>query len=174
MRRCARCGRWWDREYTDETNDPTDLYDKGAPDYKADYPDEVRRVMGCQGKPTRGMGTYQKPKDLKWRIVCAGVQRLIEQQGLDEAEVMLWFDWQSSALHGSSKPPKRNDASPLLTFLPAPAAVYQDDKVKKLEGVKSLIQWATMCQYMLVPTEGEEIRADFPQRLPGYGRRGWW
>ena len=50
-----------------------------APDYQADYDAE-------------------KTKDLKWRIVCAGVQRLIEQQGLDEADVMLWFDWQSSAL----------------------------------------------------------------------------
>ena len=73
-----------------------------------------------------------------------------------------------------ARTPDRNDANRPLTFLRAPAAVYQDDKVKKLEGVKSLIQWATMCQYMLVPTEGEEIRADFPQRLPGYGRRGWW
>ena len=27
--------RWWDRTYTDETNDPNDMYDRGAPDYKA-------------------------------------------------------------------------------------------------------------------------------------------
>ena len=47
-------------------------------------------------------------------------------------------------------------------------AVYQDDKAKKLDGVKSLIKWATMCQYMLVPTEEEVIN------LPGYGPRGWW
>ena len=57
---------------------------------------------------------------------------------------------------------------------PAPAAVYQDDKVKKLEGVKSLIQWATMCKYMLIPTEQEVINALFPEQLRGYGRRGWW
>ena len=57
-----------------------------------------------------------------------------------------------------------------------PAAVYQDDKVKKLEGVKSLIQWATMCKYMLIPTEEEEIEGYYyyPDQLPGYGRRGWW
>ena len=55
----------------------------------------------------------------------------------------------------------------------APVAVYQDDKVKKLEGVKSLIQWATMCQYMLIPTE-EKITVRYPEQLPGYGRRGWW
>ena len=68
----------------------------------------------------------------------------------------------------------RNEASPPLTFPPGPTAVYQDDKVKKLEGVKSLIQWATMCQYMLIPTEEEKIRTGFPEDLPGYGRRGWW
>ena len=66
-----------------------------------------------------------------------------------------------------------DEASPPLTFSPAPTAVYQDDKVKKLEGVKSLIQWATMCQYMLIPTE-EKINTIFPEQLPGYGRRGWW
>ena len=86
-------GRWWDREFKDETNDPNDVYDKGSPDYQDDY-------------------DAQKTKDLKWRIVCAGVQRLIEQQGLDEADVMLWFDWQSSALHGSSNPGLQPRASP--------------------------------------------------------------
>ena len=29
-----RCGQtWWDRDYKDATNDETDVYDKGAPDY---------------------------------------------------------------------------------------------------------------------------------------------
>ena len=46
--------------------------------------------------------------------------------------------------------------------------------MKKLEGVKSLIQWATMCKYMLIPTEEEEVGTNYPERLPGYGRRGWW
>ena len=73
-----------------------------------------------------------------------------------------------------ARTPDRDEASPPLTFSPAPAAVYQDDKVKKLEGVKSLIQWATMCQYMLIPTEEEEITKNYPDNLPGYGRRGWW
>ena len=106
------CGRWWDRSYTDETNDPNDMYDRGAPDYKAEYPDEERELLDGRGRPTGKMGTYQKPKDLKWRIVCAGVQRLIEKEGLDEADVMLWFDWQSSALRGSSNPGLQPRASP--------------------------------------------------------------
>ena len=63
----------------------------------------------------------------------------------------------------------RHSRSPQL-----PSAVYQDDKVKKLQGVKSLIQWATMCKYMLIPTEEEEISVGYPEDLPGYGRRGWW
>ena len=61
-------------------------------------------------------------------------------------------------------------------MLPAlPRAVYQDHKEEKLKGVKSLIQYATMCEYMLVPTE--EAGLPFlsgPEGIPGYGTRGWW
>ena len=62
----------------------------------------------------------------------------------------------------------------LLALLPR--AVYQDDKEEKLKGVKSLIQYATMCEYMLVPTEEEELRLSSlgPSWIPGYGTRGWW
>ena len=70
----------------------------------ADYPDVEREVM-MNGRPTFEMQTYQRPKDLKWRIVCAGVQRLCEEQGLNEADVALWVDWQSSTPHRSSNPP---------------------------------------------------------------------
>ena len=59
-------------------------------------------------------------------------------------------------------------------MLLASAAVYQDDKVEKLKGVKSLIQYATMCEYMLVPTEEEKLPDFYPDRIPGYGTRGWW
>ena len=44
-------------------------------------------------------------KDLKWRVICAGVQRLCEEQGLNEEDVALWVDWQSSTPHRSSNPP---------------------------------------------------------------------
>ena len=33
---------WWDRSFTDATNDPNNPYDKGAPDWQRDYPDEQR------------------------------------------------------------------------------------------------------------------------------------
>ena len=60
-------------------------------------------------------------------------------------------------------------------MLPAlPPAVYQDDKEEKLKGVKSLIQYATMCEYMLVPTEEEGGLENRPNQIPGYGTRGWW
>ena len=64
---------WWDRAFKDATNDPNNPYDKGAPDWQKDYPEEQRKVNA-------EMVTYQRPKDLKWRVICAGVQRLIEQE----------------------------------------------------------------------------------------------
>ena len=139
---------WWDRSFTDATNDPNNPYDVGAPDLQADYPDEQREVnvFGITK-----MVTYQRPKDLKWRVICAGVQRLLEQEGLKEEEVSLWVDWQS---------------------------IYQDDEAEKLKGVASLIRYATLCQYMLVPTEEAELvkhaSASYPERIPAYGGRGWW
>ena len=96
------------------------------------------------------MVTYQRPKDLKWRVICAGVQRLIEQEGLKEEDVSLWVDWQS---------------------------IYQDDEAEKLKGVVSLIRYATLCQYMLVPTDEAklvDLAARWPSHIPAYGSRGWW
>ena len=125
------------------------MYDKGAADYQDDYPDVEREVMKY-GEPTGEMQTYQRPKDLKWRVICAGVQRLLEQEGLKEEEVSLWVDWQS---------------------------IYQDDEAEKLKGVVSLIRYATLCQYMLVPTEEAELvrlAAELPDAIPAYGSRGWW
>ena len=147
---------WWDRGFKDETNDPNDKYDQGAPDFQANYPEEQREksrgMMTNQERDSdsKVMVTYQRPKDLKWRVICAGVQRLIEQEGLTEEDVSLWVDWQS---------------------------IYQDDKAEKLKGVVSLIRYATLCQYMLVPTEEAELgynATNNPSWLPAYGSRGWW
>ena len=73
---------WWDREFLDPNRDPDDPYDKGAPDYQQDF-------------PVDGFHTYQRPKDLKWRIICNGVDRLCEAKGLKVEDVLLWVDWQS-------------------------------------------------------------------------------
>ena len=40
--------------------------------------------------------------------------------------------------------------------------------------MKSLIQYATMCEYMLVPTEEAGLPVVRPENIPGYGTRGWW
>ena len=72
---------WWDRDFKDETNDASDVYDKGSPDWQSG-----------------------EKKNLKWRVICAGVERLIEEKGLEAENVMIWCDWQSSAPHRSSNP----------------------------------------------------------------------
>ena len=72
---------WWDRDFKDETNDASDVYDKGSPDWQSG-----------------------EKKNLKWRVICAGVERLIEDKGLEAENVMIWCDWQSSAPHRSSNP----------------------------------------------------------------------
>jgi len=79
-------------------------------------------------------------------VICAGVEKLIEEQGLKAEDVVLWVDWQS---------------------------IYQDDKEEKMKGVRSLIKYATLCDYMLVPTEEEELPRWAPDEIPGYGSRGW-
>ena len=39
---------WWDRSHTDESNDPNDPYDKGAPDWQKDL-DEHPSNRGARG-----------------------------------------------------------------------------------------------------------------------------
>ena len=100
----------------------------------------------------KGAPDYQsgEKKDQKWRTICAGVDNLIKRQRLKQDKVMLWVDWFS---------------------------IHQGDRPLKLKGVESLIQYATLCEYMLVPTEEErlsELAATYPEEIPGYGTRGWW
>ena len=51
----------------------------------------------------------------------------------------------------------------------------QDDKEEKLKGVNSLIKYATLSDYMLVPTDmGRELRYyGSLSSIPGYGKRAW-
>eukprot|EP00964_Phaeocystis_antarctica_P151107 scaffold118677_cov51-Phaeocystis_antarctica.AAC.1 len=56
---------WWDRAFKNATNDPNNPYDKGAPDWQTGF----------------------RKKNRKWRVICAGVQRLIKQEGLKEEDV---------------------------------------------------------------------------------------
>ena len=99
--------------FVDETNDKNDQYDVGSPDYQADLPDEEREDNYGYEEDKNGITdfdkpitrkTYQRPKDLKWRVICAGVERLIKEKRLKAENVMIWCDWQSSAPHRSSNP----------------------------------------------------------------------
>ena len=106
---------WWDREYLDPDRDPNDKYDVGGPDWQSG-----------------------EKKNLKWRIIVAGVRRLIEEKGLEAADVMLWMDWPCIY---QARP--RPAAPPPRPAHPRPrAAPPQDDKEEKLKGVKSLIKCA--------------------------------
>ena len=78
----------------DESNDPEDKYDRGAPDYMADYGEEEREVKNTIGR-TVGKKMYNREKGLKHKIICLGVDNLIKQEELDEDNVMIWVDWQS-------------------------------------------------------------------------------
>ena len=43
-------------------------------------------------------------------------------------------------------------------------------------GVRSLIKYATLCQYMLVPVDENGLTgsaATYPEDIPNYGERGW-
>ena len=133
---------WWDRDFKDETNDPNDPYDKGAPDWQSDG-DGVGISYGH-------FGVGKRAKDLKHRMICAGVETLIKEKKLKADEVAIWCDWQN---------------------------IVQDDKAEKLKGVMSLIQYAALSTYMLVPTDVEEAPYLYPgskpEDIPGYGKRGW-
>ena len=90
---------------------------------------------------------------LKFRVTVRGVERLIEERGLDRSKVVLWIDWFS---------------------------IEQDDRELKLAGIQSLIRYVTRCEYMLIPVEVEERIEELggcasfdPGSLPAYGPRAW-
>ena len=59
-------------------------------------------------------------------------------------------------------------------------SIYQDDPATKWKGVESLIKYATLSKYMLVPLDMSmgELRSTtgrlLPELIPSYGERGWW
>ena len=91
---------WWDRAFKDETNDPSDKYDQGAPDWQS----------GAK-------------KDLKWRLICQGVRTLVAQEQkrgvkLKLKEVALWIDWQS--IYQDDKAEKLKGVMSLIKVCPVP------------------------------------------------------
>ena len=56
-------------------------------------------------------------------------------------------------------------------------SIYQDDAEIKLQGVRSLIKYTTLCSYMLVPLDQLELEgheAQYPEDIPDYGSRSWY
>ena len=74
-------------------------------------------------------------KDLKWHLICAGVEKLIKERGLKAKDVLLWVDWQS---------------------------IYQDDKAEKLKGVMSLIKVCAPCLLYTSPSPRDVEESRMP------------
>ena len=141
---------WWHRPPPAETQGK---YDCGRPD----YPVGTRRRL----KDTwdREVGDEVEVGNLKWQVIVNGVERLLQGQEktaswtndsippltLQGKRLVLWVDW---------------------------CSIDQDDREKKLLGVKSLIRYVQLADCVLIPTEVEEIDANFPNELPCYGKRG--
>ena len=97
--------------------------------------------------------------NLKWQVIVNGVERLLQGQEktaswtndsippltLQGKRLVLWVDW---------------------------CSIDQDDREKKLLGVKSLIRYVQLADCVLIPMEEEIIQTNFPEKLPGYGKRG--
>ena len=63
---------------------------------------------------------------------------------------------------------------PLSPWPSLSQSIYQDNEKEKLKGVYSLIKYATLCKFMLIPTEESSFPQRFPpEYIPGYGKRGW-
>ena len=111
--------------------------------------------------------------NLKWRLICQGVEALIERDGLAADDVSVWIDWQVRALAGvwHERSPRSH-----LTRVRHAQSIHQDEPEIKAKGVVSLIKYATLSSYMLVPLDQAELTDDsatYPEDIPNYGERGW-
>ena len=140
---------WWTRP----ANVTPGVYDVGAPDI-LEGPD----------------------RNLKHRVICAGTRKLIDgvpaQQGVTRIEGLdEEFPWSIPAIAS----PFRGGDKEVLMWVDW-FSIDQDDPLIKLQGVRSLIAYATMCAVMLIPTEEASLRSYLfatPKDLPWYGTRGW-
>jgi len=90
--------------------------------------------------------------DVKFRILLRGVDAIVARERCDRGRVCLWMDY---------------------------ACIDQDDETLKRAGVRSLIAWASLSDYLLIPTfpDAESAAAldaaQGPMALHNYGERGW-
>ena len=90
---------WWDREFTDDTNDPTDKYDKGSPDF--------------QTGPN---------KDLKYRTICHGLEDLIAECDFDPSRVHVLIDW--TCIYQDDREMKMKGGRSLINWMGKCSALY--------------------------------------------------
>jgi len=90
---------WWDREFTDETNDPTNQYDKGSPDFQT------------------GLN-----KDLKYRSICRGLEDLIAECDFDPSRVHVLIDW--ACIYQDDMEMKMEGVRSLLGWIGKSSALY--------------------------------------------------
>ena len=90
---------WWDREFTDETNDPTNQYDKGSPDFQT------------------GLN-----KDLKYRSICRGLEDLIAECDFDPSRVHVLIDW--TCIYQDDREMKMKGGRSLINWMGKCSALY--------------------------------------------------
>ena len=84
----------------------------------------------------------------KESIVVSALKQLISQDRLDAKRVHVWIDY---------------------------ACISQDDAARKQQGVGSLLKYASLSDYMLVPCEQLVLEGNakrHPEDIPTYGERG--
>ena len=98
--------------------------------------------------------------NLKFRVICAGVQQMIEREALEPTHLALWVDYYS---------------------------IDQIDEGKKQAGVSSMVHYTSQASFMLIPVPTENVVTDdfgpdsdpaecvayYPEDVGGYGSRGW-
>ena len=91
-------------------------------------------------------------RNLKYGIICRGIEALIKRDNLDPERVGIWMDY---------------------------ACIEQDDGEELQKGVDSLIGYAAQSNYFLIPvfpdTEAVKafVQATHPMELVNYGNRAW-
>ena len=91
-------------------------------------------------------------RNLKYGIICRGIEALIKRDHLDPERVGIWMDY---------------------------ACIEQDDGEELQKGVDSLIGYAAQSNYFLIPVYPDTeavtafVQATHPMELVNYGNRAW-
>ncbi len=95
-----------------------------------------------------GMAHPDDAAGSKYKLICAGVRKLVEKKGWDISQVALWLDF---------------------------CCIEQDDKIVQAAGIKSLRGYISICDAVLIPSpEVPAASARTVDQITGdYGGRAW-